>query len=926
MKTKNLLHTTGLTILFVLLITLFTNAQIPIKGLAVDNEGIACWNADGSGPEPEGNGHIHPFGLSSVLYYGASRDYVDANSNAAMCHFMDNITGFPLFVQALADNGFTSGQVKIKLGLSELKNDIEGEDWFTFNGKHYMNRYDAYYYIELNGEPMISGYINFFNILDLSSNSFWESETNFTLPFDASENSSMEVKEVAAAFLTDMDGEELRFVIINSTVSGSFSGPGVIGGAYFDINEGYLEKGLPELPFSGLASNHQGLACWDADGTGPEPEASGHTYSWNGTDYTMPYYVASRDYDGIDPDNNAATGYITDELDGFPNLKIQLEYRGFTLDQLKLKTGLGSLGNDIEDIDWGYNGSIHWYNYYGYNNTFEIAGEPILESVSDTNHGFIDLAITDKWWSISSFSKVTDISNTASSNAQYVALSFLKDLGGHSLGSYVEGYFAGNLPPENGRVDGVFMELQNSKLIARQPAGTHIWDGEVSGTWNIAGSPYIVMGELNVPDGEVLEIDPGVVVKFNTTERFLINGCIVAEGTEENPILFTALDNEVRWGGLGWDQTPATNETSILKHCIFEYAYAYNYINLPGYNSGAAIAVNDYENIEISNCLFRYNLADKPGDPLPTGGAIGLHESSLHISHCIFHNNRAGHGGAITLSSHSNAVIDNCLFYDNEAMDWFGGAIMTNTDCSPLFINCTFADNFALKGGGAVDLEIGGTATFTNCILWGNKADAGPDQISIWDPDISFLNVYYCDVEDGENGITPGFQGNYEENINEDPEFLGPLGGEPYYAISSSSPCINMGTLDDLYIPADWTCPLYCLCGNPRVYGWEIDMGGYETIVTGINEEIVQSSVSFNVFPNPINSNPSIEFYLENETLVQISILDIHGRIVSKILIEELQKGNNQVSWNAEKISSGIYFCQLKIGNELITRKVVKIE
>ena len=178
-----------------------------------------------------------------------------------------------------------------------------------------------------------------------------------------------------------------------------------------------------------------------------------------------------------------------------------------------------------------------------------------MESVSDTNHGFIDLAIMDYWYSNSSFSKVTDISNTASSNAQYVAMSFLKDLGGHSLGSYVEGYIGGNLPPENGRV-GVFMELQNSKLIARQPAGTHIWENEVSGTWDLARSPFVVMGALEIPNGETLIIEPGVVVQFNTTEMLLVNGCLVAEGNEENPILFTALDESVRWGGIGWDQTP----------------------------------------------------------------------------------------------------------------------------------------------------------------------------------------------------------------------------------------------------------------------------------------------------------------------------------------------------------------------------------
>ena len=100
----------------------------------------------------------------------------------------------------------------------------------------------------------------------------------------------------------------------------------------------------------------------------------------------------------------------------------------------------------------------------------------------------------------------------------------------------------------------------------------------------------------------------------------------------------------------------------------------------------------------------------------------------------------------------------------------------------------------------------------------------------------------------------------------------------------------------------------------------------YETLVTGIDETTAQNSVSFNVFPNPINSNPCIELYLEKETLVQISILDIHGRLVTNIHQQEFHSGKNQMTLNADKLSPGIYFCQLQIGNEVITKKMVKIE
>lgn len=218
MKTKKLLKTTGLTIMIMLLTTLLTNAQIYVQGVAADNEGFAVWDADGSGPEPEGYSHPVPWGWGTARYYSASKDYhgIVPDPDAAFCHFLDNITGFPLFLQALADNGFTPGQVKVKLGLLSVKDDIEGEDWFTINTMHYFNRYAAYYFIELNGEPMISSYMNYMNCFIKSIDDFWQGIGSFSFPFDASENSSLEIKEVATAFLADMDGQELRFIFYSN--------------------------------------------------------------------------------------------------------------------------------------------------------------------------------------------------------------------------------------------------------------------------------------------------------------------------------------------------------------------------------------------------------------------------------------------------------------------------------------------------------------------------------------------------------------------------------------------------------------------------------------------------------------------------------------------------------------------------------------
>jgi hypothetical protein len=254
-----------------------------------------------------------------------------------------------------------------------------------------------------------------------------------------------------------------------------------------------------------------------------------------------------------------------------------------------------------------------------------------------------------------------------------------------------------------------------------------------------------------------------------------------------------------------------------------------------------------------------------------------------------------------------------------------GGAVLAWTNCNPHFVNCTFADNYAVDAGGAVEVEIESEPIFTNCIFWGNTADVGADQISIWDLNESALNVYYSDVEGGLDGITTGFSGEYLYNINEDPGFKGFNQSEfPPYFISDGTGLIGGGTIENMYLPEDYIFPEFCLGGNPRIWN-EIDMGSYEYYITGTGDIASEMNQSFNVFPNPINKNPTIEFYIENETPIIITVSDIHGKVIAKNLISNPQTGKNRISWNTNELAPGVYFIKLNTGNQSMTRKIIKI-
>ncbi|MEO8149429.1 MAG: T9SS type A sorting domain-containing protein [Bacteroidia bacterium] len=59
-------------------------------------------------------------------------------------------------------------------------------------------------------------------------------------------------------------------------------------------------------------------------------------------------------------------------------------------------------------------------------------------------------------------------------------------------------------------------------------------------TWNLAGSPYILVGNTLVSHGYILTVEPGVIVKFNTDKALQIDGELIAIGTSANRITFTS--------------------------------------------------------------------------------------------------------------------------------------------------------------------------------------------------------------------------------------------------------------------------------------------------------------------------------------------------------------------------------------------------
>jgi hypothetical protein len=901
-----------LIVFALMLATQVTNAQqqIPFQGMVSQGFGVAAWNADGSGPEPAATGHLIPFpGFGNIYYYGASRDYVSGNPNQACFAFLPGITEFPNFTQRLTDHGYLPSQVKVKFGLVTLGDDEEGLDWFVMNDFHHSShKYSDFNIFELNGEPMLAIKVDYALWSVQSGTTTWIIDFGYTPVVDISGSSSSGVQAVAQAFLEDLDGKSIRLQC-ESTYGGiNITGNGR-NGALYNIINGTLTVGNPTLPFKGLYADNEGVAAWNADGTGPEPYGNGHL------DFL--YYGASVDYDCINPNPDACLGHCLEGSKGFLNTLLQLQYRNFEIGDMKMKMGLSSLGPDVEGEDWGTINGMHWLNQYNNSFIIEINGEPILEVMQDTNTMLFVDPVNLSWTCETSVGKVYNISDNASADAQFVALSFLRDLGSHYLKTEVlELSYAGSFSG-NGR-SGAYYQIDAGELTGVHENITFIPPGEVSGTWAFEGSPYYVDGHLEIANSETLIIEPGVKVAVRGPYHFNVQGCVKAEGTDDENIIFTRSNPNLYWDGFDYVNTPLSNTTSVFDHCLFEYSRAQGGSE---YNSGGAIGIRDYDGIVISNSVFRYNMADLDATGYATaGGALGLWNASPFIQKCVFYDNYAlDYAGAILIYMNSSPVISNCLFYENESPR--GGAIAYYSNGKGLLINNTIADNYASMYGGALYLYGNSSPQIINNIIWHNEANNAGEQVFNSGAN-NLAGYFYNNIEGGLLGFGGTvFNGSFLFYLDEDPLFTNDPGS--LYMISGSSPCYNAGTPDTSawYYPQH--LPETCLCGNPRICDGRIDMGAFEWLGTGIRKTN-EANMALQIHPNPVTDFVYIEFNLPQSSLVSIQIFNAIGVKVAELHHGQLSAGQQQFTWHTGDLPKGLYFCRVQVGEETTTQKVIK--
>lgn len=494
----------------------------------------------------------------------------------------------------------------------------------------------------------------------------------------------------------------------------------------------------------------------------------------------------------------------------------------------------------------------------------------------------------------------------------------------------------------------LFFMLNAVKINAQ----IHEVSGDQNGTW---ADTIMLNGNVVVQQEANLVINPGTVVLSKKNFKIFVYGSFVAEGSDDEQIIFTVADTtgfadyQTLNGGWGGIEFINCNDISI-KYCDFSYGKT----DVGG--SGAALHFINVEDAEVSNCVLHDNIFRFRGGgicaehstikvtdceaynnegygyeasytygggfyfincdveienivshdnyiPAGYGGGCSFDSCNIVLNKAIFYNNYATNGGGLGLqrSKHLDVKMANVLAYNNSVVHYGGGMAMATSD--PEITNFSLVNNFCGGGGGAgMQMAFNCEPTINNSIIYGNRA-------VYWDISGDTTEYYYgSQIWLWGDDNFPIFQnGNVQfgfDSIFHNPTYF----TEEYYIdmINSDPMFYNVDNHDyrlTEYSPcvdaglADMTgyfVPETDIQGGPRIFNGRIDMGCYELSDYGVNE-ISKNENNVIIAPNPLNDNSLCLINFDKETNAVIRLLSLDGKEISNMNCKNLTSGENNI-------------------------------
>lgn len=172
-----------------------------------------------------------------------------------------------------------------------------------------------------------------------------------------------------------------------------------------------------------------------------------------------------------------------------------------------------------------------------------------------------------------------------------------------------------------------------------------------------------------------------------------------------------------------------------------------------------------------------------------------------------------------------------------------------------------------------------------------------------------------------------GVQGNaYSIDFVNDAEAWAPLGPQRKFIYS-----VDTGATWS-EIPTPESTAIFDIVFPDSLHGFAVGMEGAmlkfkPKIPVGVASynESSNGIVLYQNYPNPFKENTNITFAISHnqhiKLPIQIMIFDIYGNMVATVVRKKFVSGTHEITFNAAELHNGIYYYQLKIGDNVVSTK-----
>jgi hypothetical protein len=306
-------------------------------------------------------------------------------------------------------------------------------------------------------------------------------------------------------------------------------------------------------------------------------------------------------------------------------------------------------------------------------------------------------------------------------------------------------------------------------------------------TW-INDLPYVILGGLQVDSNAALTIQQGCRIYLHADAPFLVEGTLVAQGEkyDSTRIYFQGdrLDDPYNsfpasWPGIYFQ---GTSKDNVLEYTVIKNAYQGVITSGPSADANPKLTLNE--------CILD-NIYD---------AAVLATQSSVQARNCLISNS----GKNVELDDGGNYSFTHCTVasYSNDYILHQNPVLNLN--------------NFVVQGNNTLESNL--TASFVNCIFWGDFGTVN-DEVVVARQGATVFSVNFSNClwkyMDPPSGVDSA---NMITNI--DPQFDSLNNQQRYYDfhLKNTSPAINKGLNTGIAFDLD---------GNPRAVGLP-DLGCYE--------------------------------------------------------------------------------------------------